>query len=84
MSEYYLKHREEIIEKSKKNYYKRKEREPEFWKKLKPLTDEDRKRDEEQMERIIRYVREQREEDEKRERREQLNKKTDFLNYMLY
>ena len=81
MSDYYLKNREMCIERAKANYQKRKNKEPEFWKKLKPLTDEDRKRDEEQMLRIMRQIKEQREADEKIKCPE---KKTDFKCFLSY
>lgn len=65
MSDYYVKNREMYIERAKANYRKRKEKDPEFWKRLKPLTEEDRKQDEEQMICIMRQIKEQREADQK-------------------
>jgi hypothetical protein len=61
---YYMKNRESIIERSKQNYKKRKEREPDFWKKRPPLTDEEKEQDIEQMNRIIRHIKEQQRKDE--------------------
>lgn len=80
MSNYYSKNRELCIERAKENYKKRKEKEPEFWKKLRPLTEEDYKRDEEQMFRIMKQIKDQYEADNIK----LIEKKTDFKCYLSY
>lgn len=82
--DYYSRNREVIIERAKENYKKKKERNPEFWKKEKSLpmiTEDELKRDEEQMYRIMKYIKDQREADEKKKCPE---KKQDFKCYLAY
>jgi hypothetical protein len=58
MSEYYLKNRESILEKSREYYLKRKEKDPEFYlkRKITDYTDEDKVRDLIQMKKNIEWI----------------------------